>query len=74
MKADETGEEGKYMLTLSKKQRPTSSGQSVYASSSFRNVLSTKQSEEMTVYILAFLFVCFLTELAEMIDKLLSLA
>lgn len=27
------------MLTLSKKQRPTSSGQSVYASSSFRKVL-----------------------------------
>lgn len=33
------------MLTLSKKQRPTSSGQSVYASSSFRNVLQGKQCQ-----------------------------
>lgn len=33
------------VLTLSKKQRPTSSGQSVYASRSFRNVLDTNTSQ-----------------------------
>lgn len=74
MKQDETGGEEKYVLTLSKKQRPTSSGQSVYASSSFRNVLHTKQSEEMKGHILAFVFVFFRTELAEKIDQLLRLA
>lgn len=35
-------EKAEEALTLSKKQRPTSSGQSVYASSSFRNVLVGK--------------------------------
>lgn len=64
MRQDETGVE-EYTLTLSKKQRPTSSGQSVYASSSFRNVLATKQSEEMKGHILAFVFVFFQTKLAE---------
>lgn len=34
-------------FTLSKKQRPTSSGQSVYASSSFRNVLETNNMTQM---------------------------
>lgn len=62
------------MLTLSKKQRPTSSGQSVYVSSSFRNVLDTKQSKEIKGHILAFVFVFFRKELAEKRDQLLSLA
>lgn len=37
------------VLTLSKKQRPTSSGQSVNASSSFRNVLVGKVEPAMIV-------------------------